>query len=391
MSLHQHIDRKALTAACILSAAGALVFNAFPLFLTALAEQFALNDEQLGILGSAYLSGFALVALFSVIWMSRVSWRRTGWLAYAMIAAGVVGFSLAESVSHLITAMIILGIGSGVIFTIALGIMAASKDPDRAYGFKLSTEMLLAAVLMFGMTTLVINKFGYTGFIIAIAAIYILTSLSIYWLPTSNFLAVEEQQTTHSTMTHNTLPVWMAVVALFIQFAAFSGLWGFMGRIGEANGLNEEDIGALLSLSVLAGLAGAMLGAWLGNRAGQLKPMLVIFSLTIATCLLLMNNQGIWSFAVATCLINALLQLAVIYQMGLVTALDSSGKFTVMLAFILASGGAVGPILMGMLIENHSLDQAYLAAIIATLCSILLTTYACRSSQSYAPAKCSLR
>lgn len=391
MSLHQHIDRKALTAACILSAAGALVFNAFPLFLTALAEQFALNDEQLGILGSAYLSGFALVALFSVIWMSRVSWRRTGWLAYAMIAAGVVGFSLAESVSHLITAMIILGIGSGVIFTIALGIMAASKDPDRAYGFKLSTEMLLAAVLMFGMTTLVINKFGYTGFIIAIAAIYMLTSLSIYWLPASNFLAVEEQQTTLSTMTHNTLPVWMAVVALFIQFAAFSGLWGFMGRIGEVNGLNEEDIGALLSLSVLAGLAGAILGAWLGNRVGQLKPMLMIFSLTIATCLLLINNQSIWSFAVATCLINALLQLAVIYQMGLVTALDSSGKFTVMLAFILASGGAVGPILMGMLIENHSLDHAYLAAIIATLCSILLTTYACRSSQSYAPVKCSLR
>jgi len=78
-------DRAVLVAACMISGVGALVFNAFPLFLSVTANQFGLNDTQLGLLGTTYLGGFAVVALFAPIWMPRIEWRSIAVVAGVLI------------------------------------------------------------------------------------------------------------------------------------------------------------------------------------------------------------------------------------------------------------------------------------------------------------------
>ena len=92
----------ALVGACIVSGAGALVFNAFPVFLSATADQFSLNDAQLGMLGTSYLGGFSVTALFAPLWMPRVSWHAACLLAYTLITASIFGLWFSHSVNFFI-------------------------------------------------------------------------------------------------------------------------------------------------------------------------------------------------------------------------------------------------------------------------------------------------
>ncbi|MDH4072440.1 MAG: hypothetical protein OEV41_04970, partial [Gammaproteobacteria bacterium] len=182
MTVHAHLDTRSIFAACLISAAGALVFSAFPLFLGSIARQYGLNDEQLGLLGTFYLGAAALVSLFAPLWMPRLPWRGTALAGYMCIAIAIFWIRNA-SVGQIHWIMALLGVGSVTIFTIALGILSAAADPSRAYGFKLTAENLLAAILIFVMTSFVIGRFGYDGFIWGTLIVYGATALATRWIP----------------------------------------------------------------------------------------------------------------------------------------------------------------------------------------------------------------
>ena len=167
------------------------------------------------------------------------------------------------------------------------------------------------------------------------------------------------------------MAAWLASFGLFVQFAAFAGLWGFMERIGAATGATAESVGSILSFSLVAGLGGALAGTWIGNRWGQLRPLVICLLLTIASVsILIWSGKDVRAFAVAAGLINALLQFFVIYQMGLVTEVDLTGRMTVLMAFILALGGALGPGIFGIIKTDTSFDPAYLSVI--AICALTL-------------------
>ncbi|MEH6571259.1 MAG: hypothetical protein V7709_19415 [Halioglobus sp.] len=367
-------DSRAIVAACLLSAAGALVFNAFPLFLSTIADQFGFGDEALGLLGTYYLGGFALVALLAPVWMPRLSWRMTAMLAYAVVVMALFWLATTQAAAvH--WGMSLLGMASAVIFTIGLGVLSAANDPDRAYGFKLSAEMVLAAITMYVMTSLVIARYGYTGFLWGSAFIYGISALGIFGLPT-NLMTKAPGSDSKKGHGFANPPVILASAALFLQFGTFSGVWGFMARFGTLRGVGDDAIGTILTLSLLCGLGGALACAYLGNRFGQRLPILLGMVVTISALLLLNFSQEVFFFAIAACLINALLQFLCAYQMGLITELDSSGRYTVMIAFILASSGAVGPGVMGVVLESHGAGVCLLICMGVTSLAMVLTTLA---------------
>jgi cyanate permease len=374
MTVHAHLDTRSIFAACLISAAGALVFSAFPLFLGSIARQYGLNDEQLGLLGTFYLGAAALVSLFAPLWMPRLPWRGTALAGYMCIAIAIFWIRNA-SVGQIHWIMALLGVGSVTIFTIALGILSAAADPSRAYGFKLTAENLLAAILIFVMTSFVIARFGYDGFIWGTLIVYGATALATRWIP-HNFL--HEPATKRGSVSSSgiNLSAVLACVALFFQFGALAGLWGFMERIGTESGIDSDVIGTILTLSVLTGLCGALLSAAMGERFGHIIPILGGMSLAIVTGCILIYGRGVLVFGIAACLINALFQFLVVFQMGLVTGVDTSGRYTVIIAFVLCLGGAVGPGVLGAVIEASGYNAAYGVAMMGTVIAMVATSAA---------------
>jgi len=376
MTVHAGLNNRSIFAACVISAAGGLVFNAFPLFLSSIARQYGLNDEELGLLGTYYLGAAALVSLLAPLWMPRLPWRGTAAAGYACIAVALVWMGNAAA-GQIHWVMALLGAGSIAIFTIALGILSAAADPNRAYGFKLTAEMVLAGVLMLVMTVFVTARFGYQGFIWSALLAYAVTAPGLRWVP-RNFLGGTGGAVGEPASSGVNLPAILACLALFVQFGALAGLWGFMERIGAESGIDGGTIGTVLTLSLLTGLCGALLAAGMGERFGHLVPILPAMSLVILAGGVLMLGSGPVAFGISACLINALVQFLVVFQMGLVTAVDVSGRYTVIIAFVLCLGGAVGPGVMGAAIEARGFDSAYALAMIGAAIAMALTGAAVR-------------
>ena len=120
-------DRNAFLAACITSAIGSLVFNAFPLFLSATADQYGLNLEQIGWLASIYLIGFAAITLAAPIWMSHFEWRACGVVSGVLMVGAVASWGFADRATMVYAAYCILGAGAGMVFTIGLTILARAR------------------------------------------------------------------------------------------------------------------------------------------------------------------------------------------------------------------------------------------------------------------------
>ena len=236
------VSLAAIFAASVLSAAGALVFNAFPLFLSTLADQFALSDQQLGLLGTSFLGAFAFVALAALWWLPRLSWKWLGVISYLFIGGSLLGFR-AVTAEHVFWLMGIYGMGSGIIFTLSLNVLAHARDPDRAYGIKLIFEMALAGLLIFTMTSWLIGRFGFPGFIYGTLILYAASAVFVFWIPNK---LLQENRQQHLTGGQSNKAAWLASFGLFVQFAAFAGLWGFMERIGAATGAiagSRADVG----------------------------------------------------------------------------------------------------------------------------------------------------
>lgn len=364
-------DNAVLIAACVLSGMGALVFNAFPLFLSAIADQFSLNDAQLGLLGTDYLLGFAAITLFAPIWMSRFNWRLTGIAAMATVLIALSLQLFTSNLSIIYASMIAMGVGSGIVFTIGLSILARATDPERAFGIKLMFEMAFAGLLVYVMTSLIIVKFGFAGFVSGAALMYGFALLACTRLP-ANFMRHEATQFNASDehSSDRKMPAWVAIFAMAIQFAAFSAVWAFMERIGVDNGLDTAQVGTILSLSILAGFGGALLAAVFGNRYGHIRPLIAGLTATILAVATLAYGKGLVEFVVGACIINGMLQFTLAYQMGLISHNDYNGKVAMMIPFILAFSGAMGPGIAGGIVEASGFVPVYAGFVIITLLTI---------------------
>ncbi len=374
-------DRRVFLAACITSAIGSLVFNAFPLFLSTAADQFGLNLEQIGWLASIYLLGFAAVALIAPFWMTRVEWRVSGLISALLIVGAVASWGVTDSFTALYAAYCVLGAGAGMVFTIGLTILARARDPESAFGVKLMWEMGLAGLVMFLMTKWIISAFGFTGFVFGIIVVTTACMAFVLTLP-DNFLMRERDLAEEQAVIQriNPLPAWVAILALFIQFAAFAALWGFMEAIGDANGLPAETIGTALTFSIVAGFAGATLAAWLGNRYGHIWPLNAGLVFAAVAVVLLAYQDGVAVYVFSACVINGMLQYTIAYQMGLVAHNDYSGRIGVMIPFILASSAAVGPPIAGTIAEAQGFTLVYCGFVAVTVATILLSVWVGRQN-----------
>ena len=373
------MDSTVLLAACVYSAVGALVFNAFPLFLSATANQFGLNDAQLGFLGTSYLLGFAAVALVAPIWIPRVEWRPIA------IAAGILSLlALLALLAELSTdnavvaysAMAVIGVASSTLFTIGLAILTRAVDVERAFGIKFMYEMAFAGVLVFVMTKFVIGKFGFTGFIAGTGILYLASLLFVMCLP-RNFMRREAEDPgaiEHSAEGGRHL-AWASVAALFFQFAAFTAIWGFMERIGVDSGVGAETVGSILSLSILAGFGAALIAAVIGNKYGHVTPLATGLILSIAAVVILETAKGVIPFAIAACVVFGMFNFTLVYQMGLIAHTDNRGKIVMMIPFIAALGGAIGPGIAGGVIESSGFTLVYIGFTVITVLIIGLSAW----------------
>ncbi|MFT3722919.1 MAG: cytochrome P450 [Hyphomonadaceae bacterium] len=348
---------KVLASATAVSASAALLFNLLPTLLATAAARFGLSDSELGTVGSSYLTGFALVACTSNLWIDRFSWRRIVAGGGAVAVTALVACAFVDAVWALLTALTLVGIGFGALFTVCTAIVSENHRPDRAFGIKLSGEVALAIVTLLILTTFVIGPWGFSGAVLAfagMAAVSILCGLP--GIPAGRSLAPPEKRFAmvrrdggRAPVIHDWAP-WLGLGALFVSFSGVAALWAFVSQLAPTFGVSAQDAdGVLTGALVVSGVAGVA-AAVIGDKFGRAKPLALGLALAILGVAALGFGNGLGAYLTGVIFAGGFWNFPMAYQMGMIASADGRGNVAVLMPAAIAVGGALGPAIAGSLL-----------------------------------------
>ena len=155
-------------------------------------------------------------------------------------------------------------------------------------------------------------------------------------------------------------------------------MYAFVERIGVAGGLSGQQIGLILSLTIISGVMGAMGAAWVGKRWGQMTPHWLGMAGTVVTIGLLSSEPGLVRYSLAIIALTLSLNFWLAYMLGSVTRVDISGRYAVLTTAALGGGAMVGPAISGFVLQQSNMLQVLLVSLILIFIGFFGITIALR-------------
>jgi MFS family permease len=143
----------------------------------------------------------------------------------------------------------------------------------------------------------------------------------------------------------------VAMAGLFIFEVGQGGVWMFIAQIGESTGLDEYQVGNIITGTGLAGLVGGVAAAWLGGRFGRKWPIFIGLGLNVTAAVGIAFTEQSATYVAFNFLWNAAYYFVVPYLMGAMAAMDDLGRWVVASDGVWTLGDAVGPAAAGTLVE----------------------------------------
>jgi predicted MFS family arabinose efflux permease len=162
-----------------------------------------------------------------------------------------------------------------------------------------------------------------------------------------------------------------------------SALWSFQERMALSVGAPKSWIGALLAVSVLGGVLGAVLAFLLGEKLGVTRPQIIGYVLLAISACTLTGHFGAPGFAAGAVFLKVGWFFGLPYLQGSISTLDPSGRWASTAGGLQSFGTAVGPALAG-LVAQHGYDSIVALAVSAYFLSAILVFAAGRPHK---PAK----
>ena len=362
--------RGLLLGGCLLSALFALAFNLLPVTLGSAADHFQLQAREIGYLGSSLLAGWVLGSSLTFVLVARFNWRQIVAGGITLACAGYLASTQVNSIAHINLCWFVAGFGAGLPFSIAIQALATLGNQEQVMGIKLTSEVLLGAALLYLFPILLIDRWGYTGAAIGMAAA-LAAGFFVLRLVPSGPITVGAATTHHAGVSwRDNLPAIVALIVLGIFFGGQSGIWAFVERIGNEIGLSAGDIGfSLAMVKVMGGLAGAT-AALLGARFGVRWPHLLGLASIAGGLYLIHGSTSLWPYAVGSWIWEFGFALLQCYQMAAVAILDRSGRMAALIPAGMGVGAALGPAIAG----NLKTGDSYAPVLVFAVACCLLST-----------------
>ena len=337
---------RALMTACFVMAVGGLEFSIMPLFLGGMATGLLFGEQQVGFIGSAYLIGFTVTSVSAVFWSHRVNWRN-GVIVAALVASASYVITMAtQDFLWILVLVFIVGCARGVFYAISVCSLGDTEQSERSFALGSLATMVLAGL---GMLVLpyIMQAWLIRGLYLPLIAVSVVGALLARWLPVRARMRAESAQGTHHK---NTFQVFLALFGLLIFWIGMCGIWSFLERIGNANGLSPQAIGTVLAVSYVGVILAAVIVAWLGDRIGSAAPIFIGMVTMLVGIAVMDRPLTFETYMAASIVFQIGWIICYPFTMAVINKADASGRFVPLIAAAQGLGASLGAGLGGTLI-----------------------------------------
>ncbi|MGW0846619.1 MFS transporter [Streptomyces sp. NPDC002787] len=339
----------ALIAGVTLGNGGA---NVMPVFVDDFASRFAMSDSGAGLVAATQLMATAVVTLLLAKRAARPGRVRMTRVGLAVSGAGFLGAAAATTPVTLILANLVLGAGLGAVYAAATAALAATDDADKASTVTICGVVGVTALLIMGVPTANHDLGEGTGFLLmalcCLAAWPLLRRLPDG--PAGPAAPGIEAAGTGGAASAK--PSVVLLVGTGLLWAVTQGAWSYASVLGRQHtGMSHSAVSAVLAISSVVALVGAVVGPIAARHFGRMRSMAVfVAAQALAMAALVLTHNPV-IFTVAAVLWQAC-QLAVLVQMIAAAALiDPTGRLVASLSGAGALGTGIGPLAVGAVLD----------------------------------------
>ncbi len=342
-----------LTAMLLLAFAASL---GMPYNVDAIARSFAATNFQVGVVTSTEMVAIAVGNLL----FARLAARLNPHRVYLFGILAIVGLNTASLFATGLVDLALMrvpaGFALGAVVSTVMATAARSASPEMTFGIINSMVgvmgMALAYVLPRALGAHVLANehlaFGSTVWneLDGLFAVYVLCSLGALL-----FIRYTPSQAPIAASHRGAAPKgagWLALLGLGLIFHGHGVLGMFLFRIGRDVPLATETVGYVLMAGALVTIGLPLLSGYIGSRFKPLLPLLIMTLLMTIFGLALSNIEDSLAYILATPLFAALPIAYMPIMMGVLARLDPSGTLVGSHPAFVLIGGALAPLVGGM-------------------------------------------
>lgn len=353
-------------AAIVIASVAAMPGNVMPVLAGLLSDFRSLDEVALGLLiASGTLAGL-ITSLTAPHWVGRVNLRYTIALALGAAALGLIGLRVAPGGVPLFLSQALAGAAAMVVACSCLTIIARLPNPTRAYSIKVTTDVVLAGTFL---ALVPASLLGLGGFVALIAAISVAAVALTPKLP-ARVAAAQRADGSPSRLRDAPAAAWLVLVTIVVFYIGGIGVWVFLERLAVQANIDRATASNAIAAGLFVGVIGSLGAAVLAGRTRRIWPETSSALVLVGSLIMLTYLQSAAQFYIAVFVFNASWNFFIPFVIGHLARSDTTGRLASLVPGTVATGGIVGPVLIGALIRSSGYTLAMLAMTLIVAASI---------------------
>lgn len=357
-----------VAASIYMGVVGSALFIVLPILLGILATRLGYSDRQIGAVASGQMTGMLLASVIAAAGLKRWGWKRPAYLgAIALVACQALS-GVERGLTEIVALQTAAGLFGGLLIAVSFAHLGGTDNPDRNFGLWIAAQIALGIVGSAVLPRLAASWDGAGAFLgLAVLAASILPCIGPVCraAPSSGAGSLRPSRAVQGA----------GVLSLVAAFAFGFGImtfWAFLGRVGHYKGITDPFVSLIISLSLIASLAGALGASVIANRFGRTTPLGLALGVMLVALLGVAFASSATGFAIAALVFSGFWNFAVPYQLAVTAAHDSSGALIVLYISAVKGGYAIAPIAVGSFLTGAGYGPVYWLSASGILAALIM-------------------
>ena len=365
-----------LALAAAIYAFSIILIDIAPFFIGMYVDALGLTLSQAGFVQTIDQAGGILGAIAGFFLMPRIAWR-TLLLASSLLATFANILTAQVDTYFLLSAVRFLsGFGVVMITTVTACILARAASPDRAFGSGLALGMFLSAVAVWLLDTLR-QEYGFSASL-GSGALWLAAGLILAFFIPGNIGGhndVVENSKVGETATHTRTMGIAGLVALFLFGIGVNVVYGYVERVGLANGLDQTGVANALALGFIFSAFGSLIPLIFGAVGGRINWIAFTTLLLFGSLAALYTADSTLLYMIAFGLYASAWNMGLAYYMSLTAENDPDESLTRMMYIVTVAAQSIGPAIAATALTGSSLSVVFLIAPAPALAAAVLVFF----------------
>ena len=361
----------AIAAMITVTNPGAFSIIAAPLLLSAFVRG-GRAAAQASTLCAGELAGMTTAALVTALLVARLDRRL---LIAAGLGLALLGHAMSIVVPQfgaMLVARAVAGFGVGIMFTTGVAGLAGLTNPERAFGFSMTTNQVATFVLMM-VVTLLGSQASPVETIVTIAVLTAALGVAIPFIPRRAPSAASGATGTARSI--GFAPPLFATIGLLAFSAAIGAVWPLVGQIGLHRGIAPSLVDGTIAFAGVGAILGGLTAASMGLRFGRQPILLLCIVCLVGAMIILHSSFAAGGYRAAVLTMLFFWPLAIPYLLGTLAFLDPAGRWAALSGAMIPCGMALGGGLAAAIVTDGGVSRVALCGVVSmTLSGLLMTT-----------------